>query len=58
MKLNEFFWVEIKFGTLSNISEAGHGSEYASGVFLWQEIFLFKKATVDLIREKERFTTT
>ena len=27
----EFFWVEIAFPTLSNIFEAGQGSEYASG---------------------------
>ena len=39
----EFFWVEIKFGTLPNIFEAVQGSEYASGSFtLGGNIFIQK----------------
>ena len=39
----EFFWVKIIFGTgtLLNISEAGQGSEYASGSLSFaEEIFI------------------
>ena len=39
----EFFWVKVIFGTLSNISEAGQGSEYALGsLSLSEEIFIQK----------------
>ena len=39
----EFFWVKVIFGTLSNISEAGQGFEYALGsLSLAEEIFIQK----------------